>query len=253
MLSPEAIRRGKLWEGWEDQEKQHREPFLGVCSIIIEKLGTFRKRVLDIGCGVGIFDELLVGRGAEVYGCDIFGTLLKKAKIRVPTGKFSLAEAENLWPYEDNSFDVVFLGNVLSFVDDHIRALKEAVRVCKPDGLVIVLTWGDSQKCEMFSVFDALGRTSGRPPMGQYQGPFFFAEPGRLRGLMESVGLKSVMEKEISAPFHYDGDPWDSFSKAAPVQEAILQAGSEEKVRKALEGVLKPDSENVFLCAIGKA
>ena len=39
-------------------------------------------------------------------------------------------------PYEDNSFDVIFLGWVLSYSEDRDRALKEMVRVLKPHGYI---------------------------------------------------------------------------------------------------------------------
>ncbi len=39
-------------------------------------------------------------------------------------------------PYEDNSFDVIFVGWVLSYSEDIARALKEMVRVLKPQGYI---------------------------------------------------------------------------------------------------------------------
>ena len=39
-------------------------------------------------------------------------------------------------PYEDNSFDVIFVGWVLSYSEDRGRALKEMVRVLKPQGYI---------------------------------------------------------------------------------------------------------------------
>lgn len=87
------------------------------------------KKILDIGCGSGIWTDFLTNKGFEVAGIDFVSEFIQKAK-KVRKGKFIEAQAEKL-PFADKSFDTVLLINVLEHVDDDHQVLKEAGRVGK--------------------------------------------------------------------------------------------------------------------------
>mgnify|MGYP000352322874 CR=1 FL=1 len=95
------------------------------------------KRILDIGCGIGIYSEKFFKEGAEVYGIDIDPENIEKAKKIFPGIHFEIAQAEKL-PFKDNFFDVVFLHEVLEHVEDDKKAISEALRVLKPGGKIII-------------------------------------------------------------------------------------------------------------------
>src|SRR2546423_1208839 len=63
-------------------------------------------RLLDAGCGAGLFLRLAADRGADVQGLDASEGLLAHARARVPGAPLLRGELEDL-PYEDASFDVV--------------------------------------------------------------------------------------------------------------------------------------------------
>lgn len=107
------------------------------------------QEVLDAGCGAGHYSELLALSGALVQGIDTDEQLLERARGRVPAGHFRTASVETL-PYADASFDAVLCCNVLEFVPDPARALRELRRVARDRGVICVLNrdspWGWQQQ-----------------------------------------------------------------------------------------------------------
>lgn len=105
------------------------------------------QRVLEVGCGTGIFLEWLSRMGHQVTGLDPSPEMLNIAREAVPP-RVSLDRgfAENL-PYPDNFFDTVALITTLEFVDDPLLALQEACRVARSHVLIgslnrySLLTW----------------------------------------------------------------------------------------------------------------
>lgn len=94
--------------------------------------------VLDIGTGSGLFAGEFHKRGIKVSGVDINPDMLKAAKANVPEGDFRLAGAEEL-PFDDKSFDLVFMGMVFHEVDNHLKVLQEAKRTAKK--AIVILEW----------------------------------------------------------------------------------------------------------------
>ncbi len=100
-------------------------------------------RVLDIGCGNGRLLELLNDKTIKYLGVDVSEKLIEAARQKYPGNEFLIASALNL-PFSDNSFDKVFLVAVLHNIpSEEFRSqiLKEAKRVLKPGGLLILTVW----------------------------------------------------------------------------------------------------------------
>ncbi len=88
------------------------------------------QKVLEIGCGEGVFlynlkDHL---EGKDVTGIDIDPDEIETAKKNVGFAKLSTASGDHL-PFEDKSFDLVFCCEVLEHVEDPEKVLKEMKRV----------------------------------------------------------------------------------------------------------------------------
>jgi len=99
-------------------------------------------KVLDVGCGIGKTSCRLAGDvGCNVTGIDIMPQMVEKAtalakKMRLDgKAKFSQGDARKL-PFEDNTFDAVFVESVTVFVEDVEKAISEYRRVLKPGGTV---------------------------------------------------------------------------------------------------------------------
>lgn len=96
------------------------------------------KSVLDVGTGSGLFAEAFSKQNLKVAGVDLNPEMLETAKKYLPDADFKVAKAEDL-PFDDNSFDLVFMGVLLHEVDDYTKALQEAKRVAVKQ--VSVLEW----------------------------------------------------------------------------------------------------------------
>jgi ubiquinone/menaquinone biosynthesis C-methylase UbiE len=131
----------------DDIEKLRRPERIERCEIervidlSLEGIGT--GSVLDVGTGTALFAEHFVKRGCKVCGIDINPKMMEAAERYVPQGEFKISKAEAI-PYPDGYFDVVFFGNVLHEVDDYLKALKEARRVCRKR--VSILEWPYKQE-----------------------------------------------------------------------------------------------------------
>lgn len=93
------------------------------------------KKVLDVGCGRGLYVDYLVSKGFDAYGLDFVTQFIKEAK-KTKKGTFVKGKAEKL-PFKDNEFNTVILFNILEHGDDG-KLLGEAKRVAKKRILVIV-------------------------------------------------------------------------------------------------------------------
>jgi ubiquinone/menaquinone biosynthesis C-methylase UbiE len=113
-------------------------------SLVREALGASRgERILDVGCGPGFYvAELLeaVGETGSVVGIDNSPQMLAVAAQRVagrPSAAFHEADATSL-PVEDRGFDAALSVQVIEYVADADRALRELFRVLRPDGRAVV-------------------------------------------------------------------------------------------------------------------
>ncbi|HLV36257.1 MAG TPA: class I SAM-dependent methyltransferase [Spirillospora sp.] len=94
--------------------------------------------VLDLGCGPGIYAEVLMQQqpGIRYYGLDLSSGML--AKHPYPR---SLVQADGQYlPFADCTFDVVMANHVLYHLPDIERATREIRRVLKPEGLLMAAT-----------------------------------------------------------------------------------------------------------------
>ena len=92
-------------------------------------------KILEIGCGSG--NILKFVNSKNIYGLDISPKMIEFCKKTIPNGDFTTGDAENL-PYEDNFFDKVIISEVLYYLPNIEKALKEAHRVLKKDGLLLI-------------------------------------------------------------------------------------------------------------------
>lgn len=96
-------------------------------------------QVLDLGCGIGLTDELLVDKFEALYGVDISQGMIDKAKTINPSVNYLTYDGKTL-PFLDNSLDLVFSICVLHHVshDNWEKFICEMKRVTKIGGMVVV-------------------------------------------------------------------------------------------------------------------
>ncbi len=98
-------------------------------------------RMLDLGCGTGETDSLLVPHVGELHGLDISAASIAIAGQRPENASVRYATYPGgQLPYENDTFDAVFAITVLHHVPrgDWTRFFQEMTRVIKPGGFVIL-------------------------------------------------------------------------------------------------------------------
>ena len=100
------------------------------------------KRVLDAGCGPGIYAAELTDRGAQIVGCDASPRMIELARARLGDNAdlriHSLDE-----PFEwldDQTIDVAVTALVYHYLNDRPGFLREMHRVLRPDGRLVIST-----------------------------------------------------------------------------------------------------------------
>ncbi|HSR89464.1 MAG TPA: methyltransferase domain-containing protein [Candidatus Udaeobacter sp.] len=110
------------------------------------------KRVADLGCGrTGhfVFPAVkIVGEKGVVYAVDVVKNILDSIKSTARTGGHD--NVQTVWsdievfgktPIPDNSLDACFCINVLFQLKNKAGAIKEAARMLKPGGYLVVVDW----------------------------------------------------------------------------------------------------------------
>ena len=196
---------------------------------------TASEKMLDIGCGSGIFASLAAESGADVTGFDATKELIEQAKLRNSSINFLTGEMEEL-PFDDNSFDVVSGFNSFQYAADVRHALSEAKRVLKEKGKLVIMIWGNKEDCEALTYLKAVGSLLPPPPPGA-PGPFALTENHLLENILEEMGLHILDSKDVDSIWDYpDVDTaMKGLLSAGPASKAIENSGYEKAYATLLE------------------
>ena len=106
------------------------------------------RAVLDLGCGLGGYDALLVREhgAAHVTGVDIDGASIEAARARARADGLQDAltfrhVAPGPLPFAAESFDMVFSKDTIVDLPDKPAALQEMFRVLRPAGALVLGDW----------------------------------------------------------------------------------------------------------------
>jgi ubiquinone/menaquinone biosynthesis C-methylase UbiE len=90
--------------------------------------------VLDVGCGFGVYGLVVQKCGARMsVGIDINREYIKKSRLSLSI----LADAHAL-PFRGSCFDIVLMVEVLEHLSHEVKVLREARRVLKKRGLLLL-------------------------------------------------------------------------------------------------------------------
>ena len=161
------LRQKNLDTWWTDQKftADRREPRPGLYHDVQWRFAVSHydrarlegKRVLDFGCGPGLFSRLFALGGASVLGLDVNESHLETAQrcvddeglgSRVELRRLELPPERTLASMEDDRFDLIFLSDVLMFYFhaydasarlDPVDLLRRLAALLAPGGTIDVL------------------------------------------------------------------------------------------------------------------
>ena len=176
-----------------------------VTSIIAPKPGM---KILDIAAGTGSSSRPLVEKGAEVTALDFSHGMIEQGRKRNKNINFVQGDALKL-PFEDNSFDVTTISFGLRNTSNTDKALKEALRVTKDGGRIVVAEFSHPvnpifKKIYLNYLMEALPvivkKISKNPDAYIYLAESIRAWPDQaeLASIMRDSGFKSVAWQDLT-------------------------------------------------------
>jgi ubiquinone/menaquinone biosynthesis C-methylase UbiE len=147
------------------------------------------KRILDVGCGTGIFTARLANdAGAElVAGCDFSFGMLEQARDRTRNVGWAQGDALRL-PVRDNSVEAVVSTEAFHWFPDHDTALAEFARVLMPGGRAVVALV-NVRRAETSQVMHG-----GSHALGQ---PAWWPTRAEMRERFERAGFADVRQRRV--------------------------------------------------------
>ncbi len=150
--------------------------------------------VLDVACGTGVVARearLRTGSAGYVAGLDPGVGMLAVAKELSPSVDWQQGTAESM-PFVDATFDAVLCQFGLMFMDRG-RAIREMLRVLKPDGRLVAAVWDSVQNIPAYATEIALlERLAGTRAADALRAPFVLGDRELLAEVFNEAGASSV-------------------------------------------------------------
>lgn len=132
------------FQDWYETKITLSDPWYQLLLKMIKPVTSFEgKRVLEVGCGLGVFCIHIAKENGEAIGLDISKSAILKAKElskkydvqdRV---EFVVSDARFL-PFIDRSEDIIVSSEVLEHITNHEQAFHEFARITNPSGYICV-------------------------------------------------------------------------------------------------------------------
>jgi len=154
--------------------------------------------VVEFGCGTGYYTKMLAAQADYVVATDFSDEMLRIAQART-TGADNVEFKNENWQHTsfvNESFDTIFAGLVMPFVEDKTAVLKESYRILKPEGRMI-LADPNPMLLKGYRRIQCLCRIRvawrGKPPRGNFES---------ISELVQETGLAMASRDIIKDVYH---------------------------------------------------
>ncbi len=120
----------------------------GEVASVLEGIDLTGRHVLDVGCGLGVIDVLLVrDHGAQsVVGIDVEQKFIDRAITRAAEARLSdrisfQRVQPGPFPFSDQTFDIVFSKDAMIHIPDKPTLYTEVLRVLRSGGVFVASDW----------------------------------------------------------------------------------------------------------------
>jgi ubiquinone/menaquinone biosynthesis C-methylase UbiE len=182
-----------LFDPWPERYDQWFETPIGKLikayetELILDMLRPSRgERILDAGCGTGVFSRDLVLAGATVAGLELSFPMLVRAGEKLSGTPFLMIQGDmSTLPFADHVFDKTVSVTAIEFIKDARGAVDELFRVTRPGGLIVVATLNS------LSPWATRRRRSGKEGHILFQ-DVVFRSPEDIKNLSEATGIQKT-------------------------------------------------------------
>ncbi len=134
-------------------------------ALMLNHVALQGKSIVDIGCGVGMYMHAFLSQTPLVFGTEIEPERARECSQMAPA--VAVAVAEHL-PFASDSFDCAFLHEVIEHVEDDREAIREAYRIVRPGGRIVVFAPNRLYPFETHGVFWGRRYRFGNIPLVNY-------------------------------------------------------------------------------------
>lgn len=111
---------------------------LDTITSIVTSTSPRSRRILDLGCGGGMFLKVLASQGFNVIGVDISKKLLRRVRLDGTGPELIVADAGVLLPFRNESFDLVICSELIEHIPDNKTTVGEINRILVNGGRALV-------------------------------------------------------------------------------------------------------------------
>ena len=210
----------------ETQLQANSQRFRHQVDVLRKHLRLKNAKVLDIGCGGGLFLSLLKREGAEPVGIELSDSRAYYAAAKHDLEIHKRPIESDFWQKGyANYFDAVTLWDVIEHVNYPFQTLRSAASVLKKDGLLLIDTpCRDSFYHQVGEISYRL--SSGRFPTflnAMYSSHLFghkqIFSTGEMKELFSSCGLEIVQLQK----FHELSFPYEFYLRKLLRSEALVK------------------------------
>lgn len=158
-------------------------------------------RLLDVGCGMGIFLTMAKERGWEVSGVDISDYAIRFARERFDLSCFA-GKLKDLG-FPDRHFNVITLWDVIEHFEDPIEELNEVRRILTDDGIILLDTPNLESLMRLFAdcIYKSTGGLFKYPVKKLYQQfHLYYFSIKTLKMLLDKSGFEIIELKKKTIP-----------------------------------------------------
>lgn len=194
----------ELWEeNWQTAQFNQGLQFCWTDPLrpLFEKYAKKGMLMLEGGCGIGQYVTFYTLKGVKVIGLDFAQKALKRLNQRVPDLSLCAGNVATL-PFQDESFDVYYSGGVVEHFEDGAEtSLREAHRVLKKDGILLISVPYFSPLRRLLFPFGKDGwrrvkqsKTEGKTEKGLNFFQYVY-EPHEFSKMLEDAGFKVIKKQ----------------------------------------------------------
>ena len=196
------------------ERKRNWEWSTAVFPYMGRNIGLKGKRLLDLGCGFGWHAKMFNEHGAQVTGMDISADKLDlfQRETRGREGvQFVLGSAFDM-PFEDGSFDIVFINQTIHHFIDPDKALVETQRVLADGGFILI---SDENRHNLVRIQHRFRHREGVDVEFKHHYWKNFYSFDEMQALLEKNGFRNIR-------FHCPGKRFNQMYDALPLKPLLL-------------------------------
>lgn len=199
------------------------------------------KKIIDLGCGTGTYSRILKDFGADVVGVDFSEKMVEFAKMHNKGIDYYTSSISDLSLFSDESFDLGIMIMVLHSIEDITKSLKEAWRILKSNGKLIIVIPHPAK----ISQFNSLQKDSTTKYLTPQKGLFVWKQFGDFCESPTDFYLRSIS-------YYFKNIVGSGFEINDIIEPRIVEQAKKDKMHRAKqanwENFYESPSYMIFNC-----